>query len=270
MDSQPLVGSRIRRKEDAALLTGKGRYTDDLPVLAGTLFAHVVRSPHAHAIIRGISCAAAVAADGVRAVITGEDIRRMSDPFLVAVKELIGQWSLAVERVRYVGEPVAVVVATSRYLAEDAAVLVDVDYEPQPAVIEPLKAAAARSPRVHESAGSNVISAREFRYGEPDRAFAEADAVVSLTSTYPRNSFTPMECFVVVAEYRPADGVYDVLSNFQGPFSVHPVMARALRVPGNRLRLRTAPDSGGSFGIRQSVFPFIVLMGLASASSAAR
>jgi 2-furoyl-CoA dehydrogenase large subunit len=245
-------------------LTGKGRYTDDLPAPSGTLFAHIVRSPHAHALIRGIDCTAALAAEGVAAVITGEDIRCISDPFLVAVKEAVPQWSLAVERVRYVGEPVAVVVASDRYRAEDAAELVAVEYEPQPAVIDPLKAAAEGAPLVHAGAGSNVIAAREFLYGDPDRAFAEADAVVRLTTSYPRNSFTPMECFVVVAEYRPSDGCYDALSNFQGPFSAHAVMARALRVPGNKLRLRTPPDSGGSFGIKLSVFPFIVLMGLAS------
>lgn len=260
----PSLGSRVRRKEDAALLTGKGRYTDDLPVPPGTLFAHVIRSPHAHALIRRIDPARALAAEGVHAVITGEDIRRMSDSFLVAVKEPIPQWSLAIERVRYTGEPVALVVAADRYLAEDAAELVDIDYDPQPAVVEPLKAIAEGAPLVHASAGSNEVGVRKFVYGEPDRAFAEADAVVKLTTHYPRNSFTPMECFVVLAEFRPADGSYDALSNFQGPFSAHPVMARALRVPGNKLRLRTPADSGGSFGIKLSVFPFIVLMALAS------
>jgi 2-furoyl-CoA dehydrogenase large subunit len=116
---------------------------------------------------------------------------------------------------------------------------------------------------LHEAAGSNIIGKRDFTYGDPKNAFAKAERVVSLTTEYPRNSFTPLECFVVAAEYRH-DGSYDVLSNFQGPFSAHPVMARALRIPGNRLRLRTPPDSGGSFGIKLSVFPFIVLMGLVS------
>ena len=88
--------------------------------------------------------------------------------------------------------------------------------------------------------------------------------MVKLTTAYPRNSFTPLECYVVVAEYRPGDRGYDVFSNFQGPFSAHPVMARALRIPGNKLRLRTPADSGGSFGIKLSVFPYIVLMALAS------
>ena len=113
------------RKEDPALLSGRGRYADDLPIAVGTLHAHVIRSPHAHAEISRIDAAAALAHDGVWAVITGEDVRKLSDPFLAAVKTPVQQWSLAVERVRYVGEPVALVVAESRYIAEDAAELVD-------------------------------------------------------------------------------------------------------------------------------------------------
>ena len=113
------------RKEDPALLSGRGRYADDLPVPVGTLHAHVVRSPHAHADIVAIDASAALAHDGVWAVITGEDVRKLSEPFLAAVKTPVQQWALAVERVRYVGEPVALVVAESRYVAEDAAELVD-------------------------------------------------------------------------------------------------------------------------------------------------
>ena len=94
------------RKEDASLLSGRGRYADDLPVPVGTLHAHVIRSPHAHADIARIDAAAALAHDGVWAVITGEDVRKLSDPFLTAVKVAAPQWALAIERVRYVGEPV--------------------------------------------------------------------------------------------------------------------------------------------------------------------
>ena len=87
---------------------------------------------------------------------------------------------------------------------------------------------------------------------------------VSVSIRYPRNSCTPIETYGIVAVYDPAEDAYDVLANFQGPFSLHPVMARALKVPGNRLRLRTPPDSGGSFGIKQGVFPYVVLMGVAA------
>jgi 2-furoyl-CoA dehydrogenase large subunit len=201
-----LVGASVRRKEDFALLTGRGRFADDLPVAAGTLSAHVVRSPHAHALIRRIDKRRALSLPGVHAVITGDEIRRLSDPFLVAVKEPVPQWSLAAERVRYFGEPVALVLASNRYLAEDAATEVEIDYEPLSAVLDPLEAMETGAPRLHDGLPGNQIGPRKFVYGDPDAAFSQADAIVKLTTIYPRNSFTPIECFVVAAEYRPADG----------------------------------------------------------------
>src|SRR5579872_2078315 len=141
-----------RRKEDASLLSGRGRYADDLPVPVGTLYAHVVRSPHAHADIVRIDAQRALAHDGVWAVLSGEDVRKLSDPFLAPVKTPVQQWSLAVERVRYVGEPVALVVAESRYIAEDAAELVEVEYAPLEAVIDPLAACAKDAPLLHPEA----------------------------------------------------------------------------------------------------------------------
>ncbi len=258
------LGKSMLRKEDPALLSGRGRYADDLPVPVGTLNAHVVRSPHAHAEIVRIDAAAALAHDGVWAVITGEDIRKLSDPFMAVVKSPIQQWSLAVERVRYVGEPVALVVAESRYIAEDAAELVEVEYAPLEAVIDPLAACESAAPLLHPQALTNEIHVREFAYGNTKAAFARADHRIATTVTFPRQSFTPIECYVVVAQHNPAKSSYDVLANFQGPFSMHPVMARALRVAGPKLRLRIPPDSGGSFGIKLSVFPYVVLIALAA------
>jgi 2-furoyl-CoA dehydrogenase large subunit len=252
------------RKEDASLLSGRGRYADDLPVPVGTLHAHVIRSPHAHAGIVRIDVRQAVTHDGVWAVITGEDVRKLSEPFLGAVKTPVQQWSLAVERVRYVGEPVALVVAESRYIAEDAAELVEIEYEPLAAVIDPLEACKSAAPLLHAEAKTNEVSVREFHYGDTDAAFARADRRVTMTTEFPRLSFTPIECYVVVAQHNAAENSYDVLANFQGPFSMHPVMARSLRVPGPKLRLRIPPDSGGSFGIKLSVFPYVVLMALAA------
>jgi len=258
------LGKPLLRKEDPALLSGRGRYADDIPVPHGTLHAHVLRSPHAHARILRIDVTAALALRGVTAVITGEDIRKLSDPFLIALKAPVHQWALAVERVRYVGEAVALIVAESRYLAEDAAERVAVDYEPLPGVIDPVAACEKSAPLLHPECGTNEISVRKFTYGSTGTAFTQADARISLTVPYPRLSFTPMECYVVIAEYRPHDASYDVLANFQGPFSTHPVMAKALRVPGTKLRLRIPPDSGGSFGIKLSVFPYIVLAAIAA------
>ena len=258
------LGKPILRKEDPALLSGRGRYADDLPIPVGTLHAHVIRSPHAHAEIVDIDTANALAHDGVWAVITGEDIHKLSDPFLAAIKVPVQQWALAVGRVRYVGEPVALVVAESRYVAEDAAELVAVDYAPLEALIDPQAACEKSAPLIHPEANTNEISVREFSYGDPKGAFARADRRIAMTVPFPRQSFTPIECYVVVAQHNPAEGSYDVLANFQGPFSMHPVMARALRVPGPKMRLRIPPDSGGSFGIKLSVFPYVVLIALAA------
>src|SRR6202167_4920132 len=176
------------RKEDASLLSGRGRYADDLPVPVGTLHAHVVRSPHAHADIVRIDTRQALAHEGVWAVITGEEVRKLSEPFLGAVKTPVQQWSLAVERLRYVGEPVALVVAESRYIAEDAAELVEVDYEPLEGTIDPRAARAKSAPLLHPEAGSNEVSVRDFSYGDTTAAFARADHRIAMTTEFPRLS----------------------------------------------------------------------------------
>ena len=187
---------------------------------------------------------------------------------MVGVKAPIECWPIAVDRVRYVGEPVAVVVAADRYLAEDALDLIEVDYEPlRRDRRSRWRRSIRRSRSLHDGLRSNLASERSFRYGDPERAFAEAARRVSVTIRYPRNSCTPIETYGLVAEYDPGEDAYDVLANFMGPFSLHAVMARALKVPGNRLRLRTPPDSGGSFGVKQGVFPYIVLMGVAARAS---
>ena len=177
-------------------------------------------------------------------------------------------WCIATDRVRYAGEPVAIVVAEDRYRAEDALALIDVRYEPLPAIVDPEATLEAGAPVLHEAVGSNLISERAFRYGEPEAAFAEAAHTVATTVRYPRNSCTPIECLGLIAAYDPGEGVYDVLSHFQGPMTLHPVMARALKVPGPRLRLRSVPDSGGSFGVKQAIFPLIVAMALAARKAA--
>jgi 2-furoyl-CoA dehydrogenase large subunit len=258
------LGRSIERVEDAALLSGAGRYIDDLAVRTGTLHAAILRSPHAHAIVRSVRTDAARALPGVAAVITTEVVKANGASLVVGVRAPIECWPIAVDRVRYVGEPVAVVVAKSRYIAEDALDLIEVEYEPLPVVMNTVAALSSDAPVLHEGLRSNIASDRSFRYGDPERAFAEATHRVVVDIRYPRNSCTPIETYGVVAEYDPNGDAYDVLANFQGPFSLHPVMARALKVPGNRLRLRTPPDSGGSFGVKQGVFPYVVLMAIAA------
>jgi 2-furoyl-CoA dehydrogenase large subunit len=259
-----LIGQSVERLEDADLLIGRARFIDDLGVRPGTLHATFVRSPHAHARLIAVNPRRALALPGVRAVITGAHIQQFTKPFTVGVKAPMQHWSLAIDRVRYQGEPVAIVLGESPYVAEDGAALVEVDYEPLEAIIDPELAADAASVRLHDGLASNVISERRFRYGDPEAAFATADRVVQITIRYPRNSVTPIECFGVIAEYRPGEGAYDATSNFQGPFALHPVMAMALQVPGNRLRLKSPPSSGGSFGTKHAVFQYIVPLAVAA------
>src|ERR1700744_1899672 len=263
----PWVGQSIPRVEDSALLTGRGRFMDDIGVHPGTLHAAILRSPHAHADIVSIDSSAAKRAQGVAAVLDGADIKALTTSLVVGVKAPVECWPIAVGRVRYVGEPVAIVVATDRYLAEDAVDLIEVQYQPRPAVVDPLTALRADAPVLHDGFNGNVASDRTFRYGNPEQAFASAAHRISIDISYPRNSCTPIETYGLVADYDPGEDAYDVLANFQGPFSIHAVLSRALKVPGNRLRLRTPPDSGGSFGVKQGVFPYIVLIAAAARAS---
>jgi 2-furoyl-CoA dehydrogenase large subunit len=263
-EDRPWVGRSIERVEDAALLTGRGRFIDDLGTPPGTLHAAILRSPHAHADIVSVDAEAARRAPGVAAVLTGEQVKALTSSLVVGVKAPVECWPIATERVRYVGEPVAVVVATDRARAEDAIELINVEYRPRPAVVDPLATLAGDAPVLHDGFPGNLASDRSFSYGNPEQAFTEASHRFSIDIRYPRNSCTPIETYGVVATYDAAENAYEVLANFQGPFSIHTVISRALKVPGNRLRLRTPPDSGGSFGVKQGVFPYIVLIGAAS------
>lgn len=268
MNEQPepkgFVGQSVERVEDASLLKGRGRYIDDLPTRRDAAHAAFLRSPHAHAEIRAIDIEKAKAHPGVYAVLTGEDVASLTNSLVVGVKADVECWPMARDRVRYVGEPVVLVVAESRYVAEDALDLVEVAYETLPPVIDPRAALADEAPVLHPSLGTNLINERAFRYGDPEAAFEAAPHRIAITTAYPRNSCTPIETYGVIAEYDPGEDAYDVTANFQGPFSIHAVLSRALKVPGNRMRLRTPPDSGGSFGVKQGVFPYVVLVAIAA------
>lgn len=263
-DDRPWVGRSIERVEDAGQLSGRGRFIDDLGVQPGTLHAAILRSPHAHADILAIDTEAAKRLAGVAVVLTGEQVKAVTSSLVVGVKAPVECWPIAIDRVRYVGEPVAVVVATDRARAEDAAELISVEYRPRAAVVDPLGTLAPEAPVLHDGFPGNLASNRTFRYGDPEQAFADAPHRFSIDVKYPRNSCTPIETYGVIASHDAAEDAFDILANFQGPFSIHTVIARALKVPGNRLRLRTPPDSGGSFGVKQGVFPYIVLIAAAA------
>ena len=254
------IGEPLVRKEDEAILTGRARYIDDLEPVARLCHAAIVRSPHPHARIRGIDVARAEALPGVVAVVTGRQLLETVGSIPSVVRTPARYFPFAHDKVRYVGEPVAVVVAHDRYIAEDAAELVEVDYEPLPGVSTIEDAIAHDAPRLFDDAPSNVLNSRTFRYGEPDRAFAAADRIFRLDYRFPRSFATPMETFGVIVNFERAPDRFTVWSNFQGPYVLHPLMAGALRVQGNRLRLISPPASGGSFGVKQAVFPYIVLL----------
>jgi 2-furoyl-CoA dehydrogenase large subunit len=258
------VGAAIPRFEDAALLSGNARFIDDLEPVAGIRHAAILRSSHPHARIKSIDVARALEVPGVVGIVTGADIAKLCNPIPSAVRAPITYYPIAVDKVRYVGEPVAVIVAADRYVAEDAMELVEVDYDPLPAAVDPEAALAADAPVVHETNTSNLAQSRTFRYGDPEAAFARADAVFKAHCRYPRYSSTPMECFGLIAHFERQPDRYTIWSNFQGPYILHALMAGSLKIQGNRLRLISAPHSGGSFGIKQAIYPYMVLMAAVS------
>ena len=264
MSATGWIGKPVRRVEDARLLTGRGRYIDDHPPVANVHHAAIVRSPHAHARIRGYDLTAALAVDGVVGAITGEDVLRHTKPFGVGVTAPVHYYCAATDKARFVGEPVAVVVAKSRYLAEDAAELVRVSYEPLPAVVDPERALEPDAPILHDAVGTNLAGHRRLVYGDPDRAFREADVVLEERFRFPKYGSTPIETYGVIATWDAFEGVCTVWSNFMGPFIMHPLTARVLGLPENQLRFIVPPDIGGSFGIKTSIYPYMALIALAA------
>jgi 2-furoyl-CoA dehydrogenase large subunit len=256
--------------EDEPLVTGHGRFLDDLDPLPGTLVAAIVRSPHPHARIRSVELDRALAHPGVATVIGPDQVRAALRPFPLSTGAAMPYYPTGTDKVRYVGEPVAVVVAADRFTAEDAAELVAVDYEPLDPVVGVRAALAADAPLLHEEAGSNVATDRSFSFGEVDEAFAAAAHIVEGEYDFPRYSSVPMECYSVIAEWRAGGGdgaagpLVEAWANFHGPFTMVPVMAGALGLPTSRIRLHVPADIGGSFGIKAGIYPYVVLMALAS------
>ena len=243
------VGRSVLRVEDEALLRGKGRFMDDLEPVPHAWHAAIVRSQLAHARVT-VDAAAALDHPGVRGVLTGDDVASLSRPFPAGIESPVPHYAAAVGTARYVGEPLAVVVPKDRYLAEDAAELVAVEYEPLDAVVEPTAAEA-----IHD---------RSFHYGDVDDALGGADLVVRESFRVPRFTCLPVECYGVVCDWDEPGGRLTAWANFQGPFTLHGVAAAALRLRADRLRLLTPPDSGGSFGVKAAILPYVVLIGLAA------
>ena len=246
--SGPWVGAPLPVKEDVRLVAGRGRFIDDLGS-PGMLHAAVLRSPHAHARIRSIDARPALAYPGVTAVITGADAARLSGPIrpLIPTTAAVPDYCLAVDVVRYVGEPVAAVAATDRATAEDALELIRVEYEALPAVVDPHEAMRPGATLLYPELGTNVVWHDTLSYGDVDAAMARADGVLRERFVIQRYASTPLETFGAMAAYDPGTDGFEFWTNDQRPGLTISILAASLGVPQSRLRL-SCPDIGGAFG----------------------
>ncbi len=264
------VGAVVRRREDRRLLTG-GRFVDDLHV-DGCLHAVLFRSTQAHARLRAVHLARTRAYPAVVACYAAQDLGRalrplpavgMPPPPLAARVEFrlrtARQSPLALGKVRYVGEPVAAVVATHRYAAEDALALIDADYDPLPAVVDVEQGLRADAPRIHDEWADNVAVAFAVAIGDPARAFRDAPVRLRERFKVPRSTGLPMEPRGILAVPDPLGDGVTAWASTQVPHLLQRVLTETLGLPARRVRV-VAPDVGGGFGTKCSVYPEDVLI----------
>ena len=248
-----MIGARIQRREDPKLITGHGNYIDDVN-LVNMAHMSIIRSPHAHARIRSIDTSQARAAKGVVAVLTAADFKAVihaplpvTNSFVADKKQVPDQFAISADEVAYAGEPVAVVIAEDRYLADDAAQLVVVDYEPLPAVMDLEKAMEPGSPLVKSDRPDNIGWDVSFPAGDIDAVFAEAEVVLKERIGQQRVFPTPMETRGCVADYIPYDNRCTLWTSTQVPHFVRLFVGGALGIPESQLRV-VSHDVGGGFG----------------------
>jgi aerobic carbon-monoxide dehydrogenase large subunit len=253
-----MIGAKIHRREDPRLVSGEGRFIDDFTRPA-TLHLSVVRSPHAHARIKSIDITPASKAAGVVAVYTHKDFVKVvagtmpaAPAFVAEKKQVPPRYPIAEKEVVYQGEPVAVVLAETKYQAADASNLVDVDYEPLPAVMDLEKALEAGSPKTHSGAPDNL--GWDLTYiPEDDAVMKSADVVVKQRILQQRLAPTPMEPRGVLAEYSRPDQSMTIWMSSQNPHFIRLFLAGALGIPETRIRV-ISPDVGGGFGSKISPY----------------
>src|SRR5579864_1600222 len=259
------VGQRVPRKEEGRLLRGQGKFIDDIK-LREMLYLAFVRSPYAHARIANVNTAAAEALPGVAAVLTGREIESLTSPFIEIGPDQcqkIADYPMAGSKARFQGEPVAAVVAETPRLAEDAAELVQVDYEPLPAVVDAEQAEKNES-ILHENAGTNVVWRGVFEYGDVEKAFREAASVVEIDRLhFHRFSSTPLEPNVVIAQWDHKDGRLYYWCNNSFPSFAIQFLAPHLGIHIDQIRVQTF-DIGGSFGIKITNYTQMAVCALAS------
>ncbi|MFN8516692.1 MAG: xanthine dehydrogenase family protein molybdopterin-binding subunit [Thermomicrobiales bacterium] len=257
-----MMGARVRRKEDPRLITGSSTYVDDLRI-QGMGHVGILRSIYGHAKINGIDTSAAKALPGVIAVYTGAEFKRFTGPMPHGGGEGAGgqkgqvaiqTWPIEPERVRHVGQAVAVVVAETRYIARDALDLIEVDYEPLPAVTNMEAALEPGAPQLYDDVPGNLVFQWNHIGGEPDKAFAEAEIVVTRKMTNQRVAGLSMEPRGVMAQPDALSGGLVVYTSTQNPHSVRQQIARTLGMSDIDLRV-IAPEVGGGFGVKISAYP---------------
>jgi aerobic carbon-monoxide dehydrogenase large subunit len=250
------VGRRIGRLEDRRLLRGLGHFVDDVN-RTGQLWMRVLRAPLAHARIESIDAEAALALPGVEAVLTSEDIEGVPPiPVRTATEHRLDEFLqpvLARERVRYVGEPVAVVLAEDPYLAEDAAELIEVGYEALPVALDARTAVEADAPRLRDEA-SNEAATLSMGYGDVEEAFRRAARVVEAEVKIGRHSGVPLETRGLVAEYDRGSDHLTIWGSTKVPHFNRRVLSRLMEMPLSRISMKKS-DAGGGFGVRGEFYP---------------
>ena len=269
--SKNWVGKSLPRKEENRLLRGRGKFADDIK-MRETLYLRFVRSPYAHAKIVSVDVSAAEALPGVVATLTGAEVAPQVQPFIQIGPDpaaKIKDYALAVSKVRYQGEPVAAVVAESPSLADDAAELIQVEYEALDPVVDAEEALKDTS-ILHEEAGTNRVWSGLFEYGDVDQAFKDAAYVVNIDKMhFHRFSSTPLENNVVIAQWDPKDErIYYSCNNSFPSFAIQFLSAH-LNVHIDRIRVQTS-DIGGSFGIKITSYPQMAVCALASKKAGGR
>ncbi len=246
------IGRPRRAVEHRRFVLGQGHFAADVH-LPGLLHVAIVASPHASARIVSIDTSPALALPGVHAALTGEQMNDAIKPMLPGVDApSVTRYPLARGVVRYAGEWVVAVVAESRALAEDAAELVHVEYEPLPHAVDPEAAMAPGAPLVHPAHGSNVIWQRRFDWGPVDEHFAAAEHTLAYRVRWSRSATVPIETFVVTGLWSDATQMLDVWASIQMP-KYPDLLAACLQLPGNAVRVHFDVDVGGSYGVKRGL-----------------
>jgi CO/xanthine dehydrogenase Mo-binding subunit len=256
------IGRSINRVEDPRFLRGEGRYLDDI-VLPHMTHAAIVRSPHAHARIVSIDASRAEALPGVVRVVTGADVTEHAAPLPSFGAAGIIQHVIAVHKVRHYGEAVAAVVAEDRYIAEDACDLIDVVYEPLPAVLDPFAASDEDAPLLHDALGTNVAYERTFTFGDVDGTFERAPRKVQARLRWPRSTAMPMDTNGAIGDFDRGTGVVTVWANSMNFTYFQWLLAACLKVPTSKLNVLPVA-AGGSFGSKFFMHKVPCLAGLLS------